>query len=270
MTPSATLSESALIASFGAASSISIARTSAAASRSAVPEFSIDWLPEVTPSFGVRPVSAVIMLTRASGRSSSSAAICASAVTIPCPSSTLPVNTVALPSALMRSQASSILLPERLPGSGLGCASSTSGSSVKASTMPPRDAPTPCAKLRRVRDTFISRPPHLVRRAQHRAHDPVVRSAATEIVHQGLAHVGLARTRIAVEQRLGAHDHAVDAVTALRRLFLDEGALEGVRLFDRAEPLQRGDLGIGQRADGGHAGAHRLPVDQHRAGAALG
>ena len=37
---------------------------------------------------------------RASGRSSSSAAICASAVTMPWPSSTLPVNTVALPSGV--------------------------------------------------------------------------------------------------------------------------------------------------------------------------
>ncbi len=35
-----------------------MARTSAPAMRSAVPLFSIDWLPAVCPSFGVRPVSA--------------------------------------------------------------------------------------------------------------------------------------------------------------------------------------------------------------------
>ena len=77
-----------------------MARTSAPAMRSAVPLFSTDWLPAVCPSFGVRPVSPEIILTRASGRSSSSAAICASAVRMPCPSSTLPVNTVTLPSAI--------------------------------------------------------------------------------------------------------------------------------------------------------------------------
>ena len=100
ITPSATLSESALNSSRAEASSIRIARTSAAAMRSAVPEFSTDWLPAVIPSFGVRPVSPDTMLMRASGRSSSSAAICASAVTMPCPSSTLPVKTVAVPSAV--------------------------------------------------------------------------------------------------------------------------------------------------------------------------
>ena len=43
--------------------------------RSAVPLFSTDWLPAVWPSFGVRPVSPEIIVMRASGRSSSSAAI---------------------------------------------------------------------------------------------------------------------------------------------------------------------------------------------------
>jgi hypothetical protein len=72
------------------------------------------------PLIGVRPVSPEIIVTRASGTSSSSAAIWASAVTMPCPSSTLPVNTVTLPSALMRSQASSVRLVCRLPGSRAG------------------------------------------------------------------------------------------------------------------------------------------------------
>ncbi len=117
ITPSATLSESALIPSRADASSTRMPRTSAAAMRSAVPEFSTDCEPAVMPSFGVRPVSPETIETRASGRSSSSAAICRSAVRMPCPSSTLPVNTVALPSGSIRIQASSLRLPPRLPGS---------------------------------------------------------------------------------------------------------------------------------------------------------
>ena len=82
-----------------------------------MPLFSTDWLPAVWPSFGVWPVSPEIILIRASGRSSSSAAIWASAVRMPWPSSTLPVKTVAVPSALMRIQPSSLRLFCRLPGS---------------------------------------------------------------------------------------------------------------------------------------------------------
>ena len=79
----------------------------------AVPLFSIDWLPAVTPSFGVFSVSPEIICTRSSGKSSSSAAICANAVKMPWPSSTLPVQTVALPSAVIRIQASSRRLVAR-------------------------------------------------------------------------------------------------------------------------------------------------------------
>src|SRR5688500_9714603 len=265
MTPSATLSESALISSFAEASSTRIARPSAAARRSAVPEFSIDCEPAVMPSFGVRPVSPEIMLIRVSGRSSSSAAIWASAVTIPCPSSTLPVNTVAVPSALMRIQASSIRLPPRLPGSGRGCCWAVAGSSVKARTIPPR----PLVKSRRLRDTFMSRPPHFAGGAHDGADDPVVSAAAAEVCGECLAYIVLARAWIAIEQRLGAHDHAVDAIAALGGLLADEGALQRVQPVDCAEPFQRRDLGAGERADRGHAGTHRLAVDQHRAGAAL-
>ena len=108
------------------------ARTSAPAMRNAVPLFSTDWLPAVWPSFGVRPVSPEIIVMRASGRSSSSAAIWASAVRMPCPSSTLPVKMVAVPSALMRIQPSSLRLLCRLPGSRGGSWPSASfGSSEK-------------------------------------------------------------------------------------------------------------------------------------------
>jgi len=37
----------------------------------------------------------------------------------------------------------------------------------------------------------------------------VVRSAAAQVIVQGLLDVALARAGIAVEQRLGGHDHAL-------------------------------------------------------------
>src|SRR3954452_9070416 len=255
----------ACASSFGAASSRMICTTSAAAIRSAVPEFSIDWLPAVWPSFGVRPVSPEIMVMRASGRSSSSAAIWANAVTIPCPSSTLPVNTVAVLSALMRIQASSIRLPLRLPGSGFCCCCASAGSNVNARTIPPR----PFAKSRLFRDTFMSRPPHLVGGAHDSADDAVVCAAAAEVCGERLTDVVFGRLRIAIQQRLRAHDHAVDAVAAWGCLLVDEGALQRVRLLDRAKPFECCDLSTRERSDVGDAGPHRLAVDQHRAGAAL-
>jgi len=53
MVPSATVSVSAETPKRFAARSSRIPRTSALASRSAVPPYSIDWLPDVTPSFGL-------------------------------------------------------------------------------------------------------------------------------------------------------------------------------------------------------------------------
>src|SRR5437016_2694426 len=229
MTPSVTLSVSAETPNFLAARPMSRARTSAPAMRSAVPLCSIDWLPAVCPSLGVRPVSPEIIVTRPSGRSSSSAAIWASAVTMPCPSSTLPVHTVALPSAPMRIQASSMRLVCRLPGSGAGCcASATFGSSEKATTM----APTPAVNSRReMMGAFMSDPPHRLGRAHHRAHDAVMGAAAAEIEHQPFAHLRLGRVWGAVQNGLGGHDHAVDAIAALRRLLVDESLLQRMRLL---------------------------------------
>src|SRR5262249_32248741 len=250
-----------------AASPTRIARPSARASRSAMPLFSIDWLPAVSPSFGIRSVSPEIICTRSSGRSSSSAAICASAVTMPWPSSTLPVQTVALPFTLIWIQASSLRLVSRLPGSFAGCcASTTCGSSENASSRPP----APAVKARReMTGAVISGPPHGVGGAQHGADDAVVGAAAAQVGGEALAHLGIGRMRVAVEQRFCTHQHAVDAVAALGGLLVDEGLLQRMRLLHAAEPLDGGDLGRAELADRRHAGAHRRSVDQDGAGAAL-
>ena len=68
MTPSVTVSEFAGTASFAAARSTSMPRTSAQARRSAVPLFSIDWLPAVCPSSGDSAVSAEKICTRDSAQ----------------------------------------------------------------------------------------------------------------------------------------------------------------------------------------------------------
>src|SRR4030088_2472717 len=265
MTPSVTLSVSAETPSFLAARPMSRARTSAPAMRSAVPLCSIDWLPAVCPSLGVRPVSPEIIVTRPSGTSSSSAAIWASAVTMPCPSSTLPVNTVALPSASMRIQASSMRFVCRLPGS-VGCwANATFGSSEKTTTR----APSPAVKSRRETiGAFMSAPPRGLGGAQHRTHDPVMGAAAAQVERQPFAHLRFGGMRRAVEDGFGAHDHAVDAVAALRRLLGDEGLLQRMRPVHAAEAFDRHDLGLADIPDRYDAGAYRLPGDQDPAGPA--
>src|SRR5262245_388673 len=265
MTPSATASCSTLTPSRLAARSRRIARTSAPARRNAVPLFSTDWLPAVWPSSGVWPVSPEISLMRPSGRSISSATICLSAVRMAWPSSTLPVNTVAVPSALMRIQPSSLRLFCRLPGRRSGPAASF-GSREKATT----SAPKPAVNWRRLKaGAFMSGPPVGPGGAQHRANDAVMGAAAAEIACERRAHIRLVRLRIAVEQLLGRHDHAVGTVAALRGLLLDEGGLQRMRIRDRAEPFDGGDLARRYRADRGDAGARCLAVDQHGAGAAL-
>ena len=50
--------------------------------------------------------------------------------------------------------------------------------------------------------------------------------------------------RLAIEKRLGPHHHARDAITALRGLLRDEGALHLTRLLQSPQALQRYDLAI--------------------------
>src|SRR4029450_5311821 len=73
-------------------------------------------LPEVTPSLGLLAVDARIICTRERSISSSSAAICASAVTMPCPISTLPGETVTCPALENFSHDDNFGLAARLTG----------------------------------------------------------------------------------------------------------------------------------------------------------
>src|SRR5215217_8660370 len=186
---------------------------------------------------------------------------------MPCPSSTLPVNTVTFPSVPMRIHASSIRLLLRLPGRRSGCcASANRGARLKERTMPPSAA----LKLRRVIwGACMSGPPVCLRRAHYRADDAVMGAAAAEIGGKRRAHVVLLRLRVALKQIGRGHDHPVDAIAALCRLLLDKGGLQRVRLLPRAETLDGGDLVLIEEPDRHHAGAHGRAVDEYRAGAAL-
>src|SRR5215470_11677597 len=152
-----------------------------------------------------------------SGTSSSSAAICASAVLMPVPSSTLLVKTVTVPSCATAIQESSC------DGSGIPGASSSAAKRSRAGkrlklTM---SAPPAFSNSRRESsDVFIALllSNLLSRGALDRAENARVRAAAAEIPRERFLDVGVARLRLFVEQRLGAHDEAVGAVAALERL----------------------------------------------------
>ena len=104
------------------------------------------------------------------------------------------------------------------------------------------------------------------------AQDAHVRAAAADVLRQRLLHLSARGVRLAREQPHRAHHEAGDAVAALHRPLLHEGALDRMKLAHarrlRRQPLDRRHVAAGDRPDRGHAGAQRLAVDQHRAGAA--
>src|SRR4030088_1595552 len=107
-------------------------------------------------------------------------------------------------------------------------------------------------------------------RAPHRsANDFNMRAASAQIMAQGFEHVGLGRMRGAHQQRLGAHDHAVEAVAALRGLFPDQDLLHRIRMAARAEALARHNVAAGAAIDRHPAGARCDAVDEYGAGPAF-
>ena len=94
-------------------------------------------------------------------------------------------------------------------------------------------------------------------------------AATTEIGRQFLADLRFAGVRDAVEQGLGGHDHAVQAVAALGRLLVNKGLLHRVRRFAAAEAFEGDDLPVHGAGQGKHTGARGHAVDDHRAGSAL-
>jgi len=96
-----------------------------------------------------------------------------------------------------------------------------------------------------------------------------MRATAAEIVAQRGERFLFRRLRVDREQRLGGHDHAVEAVAALRGLLVDESLLHHVRLVACAEAFERHDVAPGATADRNDAGAGGHAIDQDSAGAAF-
>ena len=94
-------------------------------------------------------------------------------------------------------------------------------------------------------------------------------AAATDEVFQRILDLRIRRLGIAVDQLGRGQDPAADAIGALRDLLLEPGGLDRVRLLGRPEAGERGDLAAYERGHRRDAGAHRVTVDLHRAGAAL-
>src|SRR5689334_8664728 len=96
---------------------------------------------------------------------------------------------------------------------------------------PTMSAPVPFRKSRRansaVRGAFMALSSRF-RGALDRAYDPHMRAAAAEIILQRVLDLMHARLGIFLQQGGGLHDHAIDAITALHRLFRDEGGLQFV------------------------------------------
>src|ERR1700744_1012199 len=102
-----------------------------------------------------------------------------------------------------------------------------------------------------------------------RAQDFDVRAASAKIMPQRFQHVRFGRLRFTNEQRLGAHDHAVETVAALRGLFRDERLLHRIGMVAGAKTFERHHLASDAAFDRNDAGACRDAADQYGAGAAL-
>src|SRR6195256_4370937 len=108
------------------------------------PDCCTERLPEVTPSLGLAAVDARTIWTRPISTSSSSAAIWASAVTMPCPISTFPGETLTWPSGENRTHDDSTGFAARLTGN-FGAEGEGAGVVIGLPSRPRRAAPpAPC------------------------------------------------------------------------------------------------------------------------------
>src|SRR6266576_753201 len=116
----------------------------------------------------------------------------------------------------------------------------------------------------------MAAPLRLSRCALDRAHNTSMGAAAAQIVGERVFDVALARLPVLGQERRRLHDHAVNAVSALRSLLVDEGFLHRMRPLGRAEAFQRYHLRLGiQRGQRRHTRTNGLAIDVDRASAAL-
>src|ERR1700682_964280 len=79
----------------------------------------------------------------------------------------------------------------------------------------------------------------------------------------------LSSFRFFVQESLRCHNDGIQAKTALRGAFFDERFLKRMRLLDRSQSFQSGDLSSVHGFHGRDAGANRLALHNDGAGSAL-
>src|SRR5713101_8323558 len=110
---------------------------------------------------------------------------------------------------------------------------------------------------------------HRAGRAPHCPDDAQMGTATAQIIGQYLFDLGFVRVLVPGEEGRRLHDHAVDAVTALRSLLVDKGFLDWMRLVGRSQAFEGYNLSYADRRERHHAGAHRLAVNVYGARPAL-
>ena len=96
-----------------------------------------------------------------------------------------------------------------------------------------------------------------------------MRAAAAEVRFHVLADLCFAGVRIRFEQGLRTHDHAGDAIAALRGLVIDECLLKCPGFFWRAKTFEGAHRALADGCNGQDARERWFSVDQHGAGTTL-
>ena len=99
--------------------------------------------------------------------------------------------------------------------------------------------------------------------------DAHIGAAAADVARHRGVDIGIVGIGRRGEQRRGRHDLAGLAIAALHDFEVEPGLLHLGAGGRRADAFDGGDRAVADRADRQHAGAHRLAVDMHGAGAAL-
>jgi hypothetical protein len=91
----------------------------------------------------------------------------------------------------------------------------------------------------------------MLSRVFHGSNNFQMRSTATQYSGKAPSNLLVGWIRVLVQKRLRGQDDAAHAVSALRRLLVDEGLLNRMRMPESSEPFQRDDLpGSGSRDRG--------------------
>src|SRR6059036_832805 len=202
------------------------------------------------------------VVTFVQSHSSSSATICARPVRVPCPISERATRMTTVSSGRMTTHA---LIS--------GEPSWARTTLVPNGIFRPRVSPAPTAAVpmtnerRSIFGVFMLMAlPLCLRRGVNGLTHLLVRAAAAD-VGDPRVDVGIGRLRLVLQERRHRHDHPGLTVAALGHLVVDPRFLHLMQGGASRQALDRGDLLALRRGDGQDAGADRLAVHVHRAGA---